>query len=185
MTKPEVTLTPQRRLVPRLVCECTRKVGVKPRNRLAIFKRHSKFSKGNQRQMARGGRRDGAGRPKGSRWKPAVAAFRADAVERCAAIVNADDDPLSVVARMVLDPDLDISIRLSAANTCLPYLFPKLSASTVDSRSTVVNVDAAAVMDRLTERLARLALPEEPVTVDVVPDVVVLANDDGEEAAED
>ena len=83
----------------------------------------------------------------------------------------------------VLDPSLDVSTRMTAAGIALPYLFPKLSASTVDSRSTVVNVDAAAVMDRLTERLARLALPEEPVTLDAVPEVVLVADDDGEDGA--
>lgn len=128
--------------------------------------------------MSRGGRRDGAGRPKGSLWKPATAAFRADAVERCAAIVN-EQDPLSVVAAMVLDTSLGIGIRLSAANTCLPYLYPKLSSSSVDARVTHMKIDSTDLVKRLDDMIARtvpataapvIEAPPVQVTIDVDDD---------------
>lgn len=113
--------------------------------------------------MPRGGKREGAGRPTGSRWKPAVAAFRADAVEKMSAIVGRADDPLSVIAQMVVDPTLDISTRLTAANTCLPFLYPRLSASQVDARHTVTKIDAGELLRRIDDRVARIASSKVPV----------------------
>jgi hypothetical protein len=128
--------------------------------------------------MARGGKRQGAGRPTGSRWKPATKAFRQDAVEKMTSIVNQSDDPLSIVAGWIADPTLDLSFRLSAANTALPFLYPRLSASQVDAKMTIEKVDPADVLRRLDERFNKLAQPatitaepEQPVPViEVVPD---------------
>ena len=71
---------------------------------------------------AHGGKRPGAGRTAGSAWKPKVAAMRHVAVTKMHAIVAADDDPLSVVVRFALDPELDIPTRMAAASIALPYL---------------------------------------------------------------
>jgi hypothetical protein len=71
--------------------------------------------------MPRGGKREGAGRPAGGAWKPATVALRAASVEKMKAIVNGDQDPLTVVTAMVLDETLDIGTRLHAANTVLPF----------------------------------------------------------------
>lgn len=92
-----------------------------------------------------------------------MAAFRADTVEKMAAIVGREDDPLSVIAQMVVDPTLDIGTRLSAANTCLPFLYPRLSASQVDARHTVTKVDAGELLRRIDDRVARIASAKVPV----------------------
>jgi hypothetical protein len=120
--------------------------------------------------MPSGGRRTGAGRPAGSNWKPATKAFRADAVEKMSAIVSSDQDPLSVVAAMVIDTSLDINTRLSAAATCLPFLYPKLSASQVDSRISVMKVDPVDLLQRLDERIQRLAQTSAPAAVTIEGD---------------
>ena len=129
--------------------------------------------------MSRGGKRVGAGRPTGSRWKPATAAFRADAVEKQIAIIGSDTDPLTVVASWVTNPDLDMNFRLSAANTCLPFLFPRLSASQVNQNIAVTKVDAGDLVRKLDEQLARLA---QPVTIEApaaeLPLAIETATDD-------
>ena len=129
--------------------------------------------------MAHGGRRSGAGRPPGTGWKPEakvlrpkITELRAETVAKQAAIVGAETDPLTVVANMVLDPSLDIGTRLSAANTCLPYLYPRLSASQVDARMTVTKVDSAELLHRLTERIERVA---QPTIINVQPEAPPLA----------
>jgi hypothetical protein len=147
------------------------------RNGLRIFKTF-KFIQNRGEIMASGGRRSGAGRKAGSAWKPAIKAFRADAVEKMHSIVNGDQDPLSVVAAWVVDTSLDINTRLSAAATCLPFLYPKLSASQVDSRITVTKVDTADLIRRLDERIAR-AHPQPPlVAIEAPIEVTIVA--DGE-----
>jgi hypothetical protein len=111
----------------------------------------------------RGGRRAGAGRPPGSGWKPAVSAMREETIERMKSIVGSDRDPLSVVVDMVLNDDLDVQTRLGAASIALPFLYPRLSATTVDARSTVVKIDGNALIEKLNARLERLA--EVPVGI--------------------
>jgi hypothetical protein len=113
-----------------------------------------------------GGRRNGAGRPAGSGWKPEtkiirpkITALRAETVAKQAAIIGGETDPLTVVSNMVLDPSLDVGTRLSAAAVCLPYLYPRLSASQIDARVTTTKVDSADLLRRLDERLTRLAPP--------------------------
>lgn len=115
--------------------------------------------------MSRGGRREGAGRPAGSAWKPAVRALRVETIQKMADIVGSDRDPLTVVVGWVLDETLDLQLRMSAAHVCLPYLYPKLSQTTVDSRHTVLKVESADLVQRLSDRIARLA-PAEAVTVE-------------------
>ena len=104
-----------------------------------------------------GGRRAGAGRPAGSGWKPAVSALRTETIEKMQAIVGSDRDPLSVVVDWVLDDTLDIQTRLSAAHICLPFLYPRLSSTSVDARNLTVHVDSRAALERLTSRIERLA----------------------------
>jgi hypothetical protein len=115
-----------------------------------------------------------------------VAKMRTEAVSAIRKVVAQEDNPLTVIVGFVMDENLDVATRMSAANIALPYLYPKLSASTVDSRSTIVNVDAGAVMDRLAERLDRLARPiEEVPTIEAYPDVVIAAEDDEDAEADD
>jgi hypothetical protein len=104
-----------------------------------------------------GGRRAGAGRPVGSGWKPAVGALRTETIEKMKAIVGSERDPLSVEVDWVLDDKFDIQTRLSAAHVCLPFLYPRLNSTSVDSRNVTVHVDSRAVLERLTSRIGRLA----------------------------
>ena len=106
--------------------------------------------------MSHGGRRAGAGRPAGSGWKPAVSALRVETVEKMKQIVGSENDPLSCVVGWVLDDSLAIETRLSAAHVALPFLYPRLNASTVDTRNVTVKVDATAVLERLTHRIERM-----------------------------
>jgi hypothetical protein len=105
----------------------------------------------------RGGRRAGAGRPPGSGWKPTVAAMREETIAQMRSIVGSDTDPLMMVVNMALDANLDAQTRLGAASIALPFLYPRLSATQVDARTTVVKIDGAALMDRITARLEHIA----------------------------
>jgi hypothetical protein len=122
---------------------------------------------------AHGGRRPGAGRSSGAAWKPKVVAPTAETVTRMRTLVAAERDPLNVVINFVLDESLDVPTRLTAAQTCLPYIYPRLSAATVDSKHTVTHVDGAALLEKLNERIERMASPTprmlEPV-IEAVPD---------------
>jgi hypothetical protein len=88
-----------------------------------------------------------------------VRALRVETIQQMQAIVEADRNPLTVLADWVLDETQDVQVRLSAASIVLPYLFPKLSQTTVDSRHTIVKVDSQALLDRLSARIERLASP--------------------------
>jgi hypothetical protein len=99
-------------------------------------------------------------------------------VKKMTAIVTSDADPLSVVANWVVDQSLDPEFRLSAASVCLPYLYPRLSASQVDAKLTVQKVDSADLLRRLDERIAKLGHPATieaqreppPLSIEVVPE---------------
>ena len=103
----------------------------------------------------RGGRREGAGRPHGSAWRPSVTNFRIDAVEQLNAIVGSDKDPLAVVIAMACDESVDRGTRLGACSIALPYLYPKLSASTVQATHITTNINANDLLDRIAERITR------------------------------
>lgn len=161
----------------------------KPRNRRRTFKSESNFFKNFKPKaicaMSSGGKRNGAGRKKGPSFRPATAAYRADAVQKMQTILDGADDPLSVVAAMVVNPDLDIPTRLSAASVCLPFLYPKLSASQIDARHTVTRVDSADLLRRLDERIARLT-PPPPAEIEVdatLPaiDIAIVADKESED----
>lgn len=113
-----------------------------------------------------GGKRAGAGRPPGSGWKPLVSEMREQTIRTMKSIVGGDKDPLSVVVEMVLNEELDVATRLGAASIALPFLYPKLSATTVDSRMTVTKIDGSALIEKLNARLERLA--ETPATIEHV-----------------
>ena len=88
-----------------------------------------------------GGRREGAGRPPGSAWRPVVRALRVETVQQMQRVVEADRNPLTVLVDWVLDEGMDIQARLSAASIVMPYLFPRFRRrpsipGTPSSRST-------------------------------------------------
>jgi hypothetical protein len=124
--------------------------------------------------MPSGGRRAGAGRPPGTGWKPRPVDLRAMAAVNSTEIIGTPRDPLGFLLNIAADPDQDMQVRLSAASITLPFLYPKLSAATVQSHSTSIKVDAAALLDRLSERIGRLAppQPETPLIEDNPDDAV-------------
>lgn len=115
-----------------------------------------------------GGHRAGAGRPAGTGWKPHVANLRTAAIEQMQAIVGSDRDPLAVVIDIACDPEVDRATRLGAAAIALPYLYPRLSATTVQSTSITAKVDAQELVERLSQKFGRLAAP---TVADVVESV--------------
>jgi hypothetical protein len=100
-----------------------------------------------------------------------VAAMREETIAKMHSIVAKDDNPLTIIVAMVLNPELDVQVRLGAASICLPYLFPRLSASTVDARVVQVRVDSAEVLARLSAQIERLALPAAPEPAQAAEDV--------------
>jgi len=117
---------------------------------------------------AHGGRRPGAGRSSGAAWKPKVVAPTVETVTRMRTLVAAERDPLNVVINFVLDESLDVPTRLTAAQTCLPYLYPRLSQATVDAKHTVTHVDAGQLLEKLNDRIERMA-SATPALIEAVP----------------
>jgi hypothetical protein len=117
-----------------------------------------------------GGRRPGAGKPSGAAWKPRVREMREHTVQKLNRIVASEKDPLSVLIGFVGDENLDVNTRMNAASICLPYLFPRLSAMTVDSKSTVTHVDGAALLEKLNNRIERMGSSAPPRMIEAVAD---------------
>jgi hypothetical protein len=105
----------------------------------------------------RGGRRLGAGRPSGNAWKPRLTEMREQTVQKLNRIVASESDPLSVLIGFVGDENLDVGTRMNAAAIALPYLFLKLSEMRIDSQTTVTHVDAGQLMEKLNDRIERMA----------------------------
>src|SRR5690242_14333633 len=106
-----------------------------------------------------GGRRAGAGRPAGSGWKPAIIKMRAISAEQKAQIIASDRDPMNFLLDVVSDESLDIQTRLTAAVAATPYLHPRLSATQVQANHTVTRIDNAQLLDRISQRIEKLAAP--------------------------
>jgi hypothetical protein len=117
-----------------------------------------------------GGRRAGAGRPPGTGWTAAVAQMRTAGAQRLTAIVGGSRDPLEICLSIAADDGQDTSTRLQACSIVLPFIYPKLSAASVDTRTTTVNIDAAQLLDRLDQRIERLRAPEPMPLIEAVPD---------------
>ena len=77
---------------------------------------------------ARGGRRDGAGRPLGSKGKRTEAAF--------ALAQELQADPVQFLLLAMSDERLNMKDRIECAKAVAPYIAPRLSA--VESRVTNV-----------------------------------------------
>ena len=113
-----------------------------------------------------GGRRTGSGRKAGSGWKPHVANLRVAAVEQMQSIVGSERDPLAVVVEMACDANLDRQTRLGAAAIALPYLYPRLSATTVQATHLTAKVDPAQLIERLADRISRIGAATMTIEAD-------------------
>lgn len=73
--------------------------------------------------MANGGKRAGAGRPKGARNKASVA--------REAEIAESGKTPLEFLLDIMRDESADMEIRMSAAKAAAPFVHPRLANQTL------------------------------------------------------
>lgn len=69
--------------------------------------------------MARGGKRDGAGRPKGAPNKASA--------ERAAAVAESGQTPVDFMLEVMRDRSKEHAVRLDAAKAVAPYIHPKLA----------------------------------------------------------
>ncbi len=70
--------------------------------------------------MARGGKREGAGRPAGIANKASI--------ERQAAIAASGLTPLDYMLAILRDDEADKAVRMDAAKAAAPYVHPRLAA---------------------------------------------------------
>src|SRR4051795_262613 len=115
-----------------------------------------------------GARRLGAGKPSDAHWKPRVREMREHTVQKINRIVASEKDPLSVLIGFVGDENLDVGTRMNAASIALPYLFPKLSEMRIDSKTTITSVDGNALMERIAEKIERMASSAPPRMIEPV-----------------
>ena len=78
-----------------------------------------------------GGRREGAGRPKGSRNKASVA--------REAEIAESGKTPLEFLLDIMRDESADMEMRMSAAKAAAPFVHPRLANQTLVADIDVTN----------------------------------------------
>lgn len=76
------------------------------------------------------------------------------------AILEGGKDPLEVLMQIAADETQETSFRIQAAIGAAPYVYPKLSTQLVATVQTSGQIDAGALLDRLSDRLGRLAAPQ-------------------------
>ncbi len=106
-----------------------------------------------------GGKRPGAGRKSGAAWagaNPRPAPLRDMARTRVREVLTTAQDPLSVLCELASDAGQDVQLRVQAATAACPYLYPRLSQSVVATFSANSKEPAAAIVDRLLNRLERM-----------------------------
>lgn len=84
--------------------------------------------------MARGGKRPGAGRPKG-----AISKMAQEAREKAS---EQGITPLDYMLHLLRDEELDADTRFEAAKAAAPYLHPKLSSVEMNANVSVSHEDA-------------------------------------------
>ncbi len=112
-----------------------------------------------------GGKRPGAGRKPGDAWhgKPArPKVIRDMAKARVREVLATSRDPLAVLIEIANDPGVDVQIRVQAATSCAPYMFPRLSATVVATAPMSARDDTVHLVERLMQRFTRLVPPAAP-----------------------
>lgn len=91
--------------------------------------------------MPAGGRRPGAGRPKGSKSKTTIQ--REEAERRALEGVPDDVTALGLMQAIYKNPELPLNVRMFAADKAAPYETPKLQAVELSGETTVRTVSEA------------------------------------------
>jgi hypothetical protein len=119
----------------------------------------------------RGGSRPGSGRKAGDAWattKPKP--IRDMANSRVREVLATKLDPLAVLVDISNDPENDVQVRVAAASAAAPYLFPRLSMSVVGTASVTAKEDGAHLVQKLMDRIARLAQAPQTIEAALVSD---------------
>jgi hypothetical protein len=74
--------------------------------------------------MPSGGKRSGAGRPRGSKTKKQALLLAA---------AEAGELPVDFLLRIMRDPTVDAAVRMDAAKSVAPYLHPRLAATVISA----------------------------------------------------
>jgi hypothetical protein len=74
--------------------------------------------------MPSGGKRPGAGRPRGSKTKKQALLLAA---------AEAGELPVDFLLRIMRDPTVDAAVRMDAAKSVAPYLHPRLAATIISA----------------------------------------------------
>ncbi|MGH7156014.1 MAG: hypothetical protein ACREF3_18970 [Acetobacteraceae bacterium] len=109
-----------------------------------------------------GGRRLGAGRKRGSAWKPVTQALRTAVRNKVISLVEADASPLEFLDNVIRDESIDLQTRMQACGLLLPYIAPRQSAVLV-AHAAAPRHDAYELLATLESRLARLTSLAGPV----------------------
>jgi hypothetical protein len=143
--------------------------------------------------VSSGGKRVGAGRKPGEAWagkKKGVHRIGVRPAARVAIrrIIEGDVNPVQILLGIASDEGNSVDIRVAAAAHACPYCFPRLSSAVVNANHVVTKVDARELIDRLAERIGRLAPPAPPIidqTIDAADDDPMPAGivDDDEQVA--
>lgn len=98
--------------------------------------------------MARGGKRPGAGRPKGS-----VSRLTKVTQEVAIAAAAAGETPLDYMLRLMRDPAVPTVVQIDLAKAAAPYMHPKLSSAEVSGKD-------GESLQSITVNIMRFADPE-------------------------
>ena len=101
--------------------------------------------------------------PRKTAGKPArPKAIREMAKARVREVLASSKDPLAVLIEIANDPGVDVQVRVQAATSCAPYMFPRLSATVVATAPMSARDDTANLVERLMQRFTRLVPPAVP-----------------------
>lgn len=75
------------------------------------------------------------------------------------------NDPLAVLIEIANDPEIDVQVRVQAATSAAPYMFPRLSATVVAHAPVNAKEDTARLIERLSQRFAKLVT--QPPTIEI------------------
>ncbi len=84
-------------------------------------------------------------------------------------VLTTASDPLAVLVEIANDPSVDVQVRVQAASSAAPFMFPRLSAAVVATAPATAKDETAGLIERLMRRFERLAPPVATIEGDAVP----------------